>query len=91
MTPATVPPSPDLIPRYCAWLESPRYSAQSIQGWRYTAIRIMRAFPAGLQVQQEIRTATGLADLPVFDVMVKSGAWVILPDRQPSAVPKGVA
>lgn len=47
---------------------------------------------AGLQVQQEIREATGLTNLPVYDVMVRSGAWVILPDKQPAAgMPKGVA
>ncbi len=56
MTAATVAPrvapDPDLLTRYCAWLESRRYSPQSIQGWRYTAIRILRAFPAGVPLDE---------------------------------------
>jgi hypothetical protein len=32
---------------------------------------------AAEQVQREIREATGQANLPVLDVMVRSGAWVL--------------
>jgi len=47
---------------------------------------------AAEQVQREIREATGLADLPVLDVMVRSGAWVLKAAPPAAGVaPKGVA
>lgn len=61
MTAATVAPSPDLIPRYCAWLASRRYSPQSIQGWRFTALRIQRAFPQGIPLDPALITEAATA------------------------------
>jgi len=57
-----------------------------------TPVRVRRA--AAEQVQQEIREATGFANLPVIDVMTRMGDWIVIDDPQPTAagsVPRGVA
>jgi len=46
---------------------------------------------AGEQVQREIRAALGMPDLPVIDVMVSEGAWVIRGEQPAGAALKGVA
>lgn len=52
--------------------------------------RISRA--AAEQVQREIREALGMADLPVLDVMVRNGAWVLKADQPAAGVAqRGVA
>ncbi len=47
---------------------------------------------AAEQIEREMREATGFADLPVIEVMVRRGDWRII-DDQPAAVgmARGVA
>lgn len=40
---------------------------------------------AAEQVQREVRDALGFPDLPVLDVMVRHGLWVLIDDDQPAA------
>jgi hypothetical protein len=47
--------------------------------------------PAAERCQDDLRQALGRPDLPVIDVMVEEGAWVIRGEQPAGAALKGVA
>lgn len=48
--------------------------------------------PAAERCQDDLRQALGRPDLPVIDVMVEEGAWVIRGEQPAAGMPgKGVA